>query len=603
MLTNETHVVLWRPRGNTYSYPDPNYTDLIERYLRDVAHDSGRTSNTNSVTTQYYKESSVGSQQFIQYHSVYAGTLFDEDPYPPATSECTRLKGAATTCLTQEQETDELETFLQGHLNSRSFEHDIWLLVLPPNVQTCASTYVVCGPYGPGTKGASYCAYHSEFGNDQISVAWANIPYVPASRGCLNYSEPNHNSADTTINTLSHEMSETITDPVGESGWIDEEGRIGEDEIADQCNFQFPATPLGSTTGSAGNYDELINGDPYNVQEQWSNFVNGCAMNYGHVAPTAAFSYTPKPLVLVGQTVEFNPYSSQAQGPCDYLYTSHFDFGDGQTLTEPFQNRLGLPVHAYAKPGKYTITLTVTDDAGTTNTTTQTITVLPPPPPREPVNYCVRGALSQTSVQNLIVANVCDMTQVVVTGNLMVQRGGRLHEHGSVIDGNLQATDAAAIQLGGGGSIGGNLQVQSLTLAPAGSDDSLCNTIVKGNVQVQNNGASSPVDIGSLAGCSGEEGLTIGGNLEVENNAAGITVGANRVTGNLQVHNNTAKVTVTGNTANNNIQVHDNTIGVGGTLERNTAGGNCELHNDNPTIEGAGNAAAAGHQNSCNGNS
>jgi hypothetical protein len=138
-----------------------------------------------------------------------------------------------------------------------------------------------------------------------------------------------------------------------------------------------------------------------------------------------------------------------------------------------------------------------------------------------------------------------------------------------VLGRNMRANNSTAIQLGAGGSIGGNLQVRGLTGAPLGSDNSLCDTTVTGNVQVHNNGSGSPIDVGDLGTCAGEPGLTVGGNLQVRHNAANVTIGGNKVNGNLQVQNNTAEVTVSGNAVKRNVQVNNNTVG-GGTLTGNS---------------------------------
>jgi len=180
-----------------------------------------------------------------------------------------------------------------------------------------------------------------------------------------------------------------------------------------------------------------------------------------------------------------------------------------------------------------------------------------------------------------------------VSGNVQVQKGGTLNDEGATIGGSVQANNASSIQVEGGGSIGGNLQVQGLT----GGPDSLCNTTVNGNVEVHNNSWVSPINIG---GCVDEPGLTVGGNLQVNNNSVPLTVGRDKVTGSLQVHNNASKVTVTENTAGANIQVNNNSWSFSSTLTANSAGGSCELHNDYPTIAGAENEAAAGKTNTCN---
>jgi PKD repeat protein len=110
-------------------------------------------------------------------------------------------------------------------------------------------------------------------------------------------------------------------------------------------------------------------------------------------APTAAFSATPVPN---GSATSFNGSASTAyagQSVAGY----EWNFGDGTTVA----NGGPTPTHVYVKPGTYTVTLTVTDNAGCSTqliftgqtascngssaaSTTQTV-VVPAPPVLAPV--------------------------------------------------------------------------------------------------------------------------------------------------------------------------------------------------------------------------
>lgn len=85
--------------------------------------------------------------------------------------------------------------------------------------------------------------------------------------------------------------------------------------------------------------------------------------------PVAAFSVNTVELI-VGNPAVFTNLSFDQNGD---VKSFNWDFGDGTTSTEP------SPVHTYSK-GKYTVTLTVTDNAGNTNVNTfsKVITVLEP---------------------------------------------------------------------------------------------------------------------------------------------------------------------------------------------------------------------------------
>src|ERR1700758_3017230 len=57
---HNTHVVYWEPAGYTVT---ANYHSLIQRYLGDVAADSGRVTNVYATDTQYDDSTNT----FIQY--------------------------------------------------------------------------------------------------------------------------------------------------------------------------------------------------------------------------------------------------------------------------------------------------------------------------------------------------------------------------------------------------------------------------------------------------------------------------------------------------------------------------------------------------------
>ena len=363
MRTNRTHLVFWAPSG--YSFP-AGYQALLERYLTDVGHDSGDPTFTDSVTTQYF-DTEGGGEHHIENNSNYAGAFTDTNGFPAETSTCASLKGAATTCLTEKQEFEQLDSFINSEGGPRG-TGDLWFIVLPPNVQTCFTNYTWCGPYGAGESGNEYCAYHNSFTGGfggSTPTVWANMVYAPAD-GCPNQ-EPNSNSADITVDVMSHEMNESITNPTG-GGWFDDNTENG-GEIGDQCNFVYGAS-IGST--SSGEYDELINGHPYRVQQEWSNAITGCAMNFGAVAPTASFTFSP-PSPKALETVTFDGTGSKSNNAGGSIVEYSWEFGDGGTATG------ATPTHVYATPGTYSVTLTVKDSAGLTASTSENVVVVSRP--------------------------------------------------------------------------------------------------------------------------------------------------------------------------------------------------------------------------------
>jgi PKD repeat protein len=360
MRTNTTHLVFWAPTG--YSFP-AGYKELLGRYLTDVAHDSGDATFTDSVGTQYY-DTVGGGQHNVQNTSTYAGALTDTTAYPTATTGCAAQQGTATACLTQTQEFTELDSFINSQSGTRGLG-DLWFIVLPPNVQTCYDDSSWCGPYGAGTSGNEYCAYHNSFTggfSGTTPTIFANMVYAPGD-GCSNQ-QPNNNSADITVDVLSHEMNEAITNPNG-GGWFSDTTTNG-GEIGDQCNFIYGAS-IGHTP--TGTYNELINGNPYSAQQEWSNATSSCVTNFGAVAPTAAFTDSPSsPKAL--DTVSFDGTSSHSNDTGGSIVSYSWDFGDGATGSG------ATPTHSYAQAGPYTVKLTVEDSAGMTDSTTHGVDVV-----------------------------------------------------------------------------------------------------------------------------------------------------------------------------------------------------------------------------------
>jgi hypothetical protein len=119
---------------------------------------------------------------------------------------------------------------------------------------------------------SQFCAYHGWIGSGASEILYANQPYtmtVPSA--CDSKQHPNGNDADPTINVVSHEHNETITDPNG-NAWYDILGY----ENGDKCAWNF-GTALGST--AYGQYNQVINGHQYYVQQEYSNARSNCVLS------------------------------------------------------------------------------------------------------------------------------------------------------------------------------------------------------------------------------------------------------------------------------------------------------------------------------------
>lgn len=157
-----------------------------------------------------------------------------------------------------------------------------------------------------GCANASFCAYHSAYTlpGSSTPVLYASVPFTLGSRcqsaGVSPVQQPNGDVADVIADNLSHDNSESITDPFG-SGWL----TTHSEEVADQCKAFGPNDPndpngptsldaymptLGGSEPAGTLYDQLINNDHHFTQTEWSNSDNNCTASptAGNIIPSFA---------------------------------------------------------------------------------------------------------------------------------------------------------------------------------------------------------------------------------------------------------------------------------------------------------------------------
>ena len=105
-------------------------------------------------------------------------------------------------------------------------------------------------------------------------MIYANEPYEGALGGCSGPGQgfPNDEDADTTINTISHEHNESITDRSATAG-----SPRTASENGDLCAYNY-GTPAG-TAPNGQPYNQLINGHDYSLQQEFSDKGSGCFQN------------------------------------------------------------------------------------------------------------------------------------------------------------------------------------------------------------------------------------------------------------------------------------------------------------------------------------
>jgi IPT/TIG domain len=269
MTSNTNYAFYWAPSGSP-AYP-AGYQEGVNRYLEDLAHDSGGEQNVDSVATQYAN----GSGEAVAYDSHFAGAIVDTNPYPK--NGCKK----ATICLTDAQLQAELSSYIAAHALPRDLAHEYFLLT-PPGVEDCfEASGTECSA---GTSAPVYCAYHGSFASGGGEIVYANDPYVTGNSGCDDGEHPNNSPSDGVLEGgLSHEHNESTTDPEL-NAWYGPEGN----ENGDKCRTFVTASEFGTPLGTApdgSHYNQLINGHEYWYQQEWSNEESTCKQRSAVSAP------------------------------------------------------------------------------------------------------------------------------------------------------------------------------------------------------------------------------------------------------------------------------------------------------------------------------
>lgn len=294
--------IYWVPSGYNF---DSTYTGITSKFIADIAHDSGSTNNVFSVLTQY----SDGSlhpflDQFTAGPAITDTTVF---PSHTVSTGCAVDGGAVfsdqstdSACVTDSQIQAELATVLTGRGLLSDLNH-LYIVFLPKGVESCfydgrnVSQGGTCNV--GGTNSSGFCGYHSYGG----STIYAALPYAlvdgPTGDTCssdggsfldtspVGNQAPNGNfDADTEVSVMSHEISESITDPYpggSPSSWTD----AVHSEVGDDCAYIY-GDSLNYRGTSGAEYNQTINGDHYFIQEEFSQneFQNvnsnySCALN------------------------------------------------------------------------------------------------------------------------------------------------------------------------------------------------------------------------------------------------------------------------------------------------------------------------------------
>jgi hypothetical protein len=146
----------------------------------------------------------------------------------------------------------------------------IFHIFLPPGQDICiTATDGIC--YSPDVPATFFfCAYHgsADF-PDGSHVLYTVEPYQNVGGCNVQPGTPNGELVDSTMNVLSHEFFETITDPDPPTGWVNSTNNsLFGAEIGDECSF------VGATSFDAPSF--MIGEKKYAVQREYDNNRHAC---------------------------------------------------------------------------------------------------------------------------------------------------------------------------------------------------------------------------------------------------------------------------------------------------------------------------------------
>jgi PKD repeat protein len=382
MLTTTLTPVFWNPSGLGLGY-EAGYEAEIEQFIDGLAAESGGEGNFFSVLPQYYEQS--GGIKHVAYQVTAGEPQLDAKALPTGAGEqCTDPFPSSPSprkCVTDLGVTNELRSLIETRKLPTGIGHE-YVVFFPEGMDSCFDAA------GTECSGNSYCGYHSTllsiYGSQEVQ--YANEPDnadAAFNKGCM--AEEGVTAAYATVDTTSHEVSESVTDPevnvVGKLGWYDKEEAGGQEygEIGDMCAWEFKqGDAAGSGPEAVEGPNQMIDGHPYLLQTEWDNAHSTCSISEEAAGTRARFNDSGTPAAKLGDSVLFDAEESHSP----VAITSYeWNWGDGTTTVSSAPNTTHTYTDIAGLPAKdFTVTLTVTDANGNTDTATKTIEVEDQPP-------------------------------------------------------------------------------------------------------------------------------------------------------------------------------------------------------------------------------
>jgi len=256
MHSPTVYTIYWIPKtlqDGTPTLLSSGYQSIETTMLKEYFGHSLMNNNTQYYDTTYITNTGKVGGNYVD-KSAYPGS----DCFDPAVGAGLLTNG--NNCIS--------DTDLQNEVNKvMGLKHwtggvdKLFMVFTSSNEGQCAVSDSDCSYY-------TYCAYHSYFINSlSQDVIYANEPYgnttvcqVPGAPSPNGFPE-----ADAAATAASHELTESITDPLLDA-WYDSTGY----EIGDECAYYY-----GYVGWSGGTANELWDGHPFFLQTEYSNYLSG----------------------------------------------------------------------------------------------------------------------------------------------------------------------------------------------------------------------------------------------------------------------------------------------------------------------------------------
>jgi PKD domain len=452
-------LIFWQGPPTTSVEPFTTaYKEVVERYFEDIANESAAASNVFGIDPQYF-EIKTGTSTRVPGEDAFSfkatPEYVAEDTERPFTSECSdSTPDTEGPCLLD----SEIRAEVAAEITKKETEgwkgeslENVYLVLTPKGVGGCLA--------GAGCADAEsgYCAYHGDFGGNGDTVGeqtlYADLPFVGGISGCDSGVHPNEvisgkaaAGADAVIDDASHELNETVTDPIGSQcneGEGSEKGKIlgceplswtdvAGFEIADKCIVEEPregeestyGEPLGEVTeGSEKSlYNQEIAGGHYWSQRQWGNeggsyyagdeFAGSCEQR----ELGASFRVASGGSATVPTTFDAEGSGAPGHPPTYWVW----NFGDSE---EQIATTRPTVSHTYALPCVCTVSVAAYDLLGSSvgHVAKVTIGVAPPPssPPSTPPT-----TVTTTTVTATVAAPVAHYSTAQLAAKLGLPRAG-----------------------------------------------------------------------------------------------------------------------------------------------------------------------------------